>query len=91
MRLRGHVLFGARIVSVPGPRSPLRQLGLRVGDVITRLDGIPFSSLNDYDELEDHFGPTYVRYIRSGTSTVREGLVHLGWHPVIPDDDVVTP
>ena len=60
--------FGARLVSEPEHGSPLRQLGLEQGDVITRLDGTP---VTDTDELEKHILDTNVRYIRAGESRVR--------------------
>lgn len=66
MRIPGHEFTAARIVTHPVAGSPLRQLGLRRGDVITRLDGRRVLS---YQELENHHLYTTVRYIRQGTST----------------------
>lgn len=62
----------ARIVSRPEQGSPLAQLGLRQGDVITRLDGIPVSNLQ---ELEQHILDTTVRFVRAGTKGVHEGTI----------------
>lgn len=78
--------WGARIVNLD-PNSPLRQLGLNVNDVVTRLDQIsvannmvkmqnnPFWTMS---ELEGHFGHTDVRYIFHKTKVVREQSIDLG-------------
>ncbi len=62
----------ARIVSHPDHGSPLRQMGLGMGDVITRLDGVPVTSLA---ELERHALDTTVRYIDSETRTVQQDTI----------------
>ncbi len=64
----------ARITSRPEPGSPLSQLGLRSGDVITRLDGTPVTRT---EELERHIIETDVRYIKSGGKTAREGQIYI--------------
>jgi len=80
-----NVLFwGARIVSLDR-NSPLKTLGVRNGDVITRLDGLRLDNglfkNKDGDwiapELDRHFGETEVRYIISGTNKVLIGEVSL--------------
>jgi S1-C subfamily serine protease len=53
----------ARITSL-SQSSPLRDIGLRSGDVITRLDGVRVDNLR---ELDCHAYNTSVRFIRSGT------------------------
>ena len=77
MHIPGHIFYAARIVSELEPESPLHQAGLKMGDVITRLDGIPVSN---YRELDQHYGRTYVRYIRQGTITVRNTVIDLDEH-----------
>ena len=62
----------ARLVSRPEQGSPLAQLGLRQGDVITRLDGIPASNLQ---QLEKHILDTTVRFVRAGSQNVQEGTI----------------
>lgn len=72
--------WGARIVHLDAD-SPVRQIGLSPGDVITRLDGIPVAR-GMYREgggpwqivqMEQHFGRTEVRYILRGTNHVAIG------------------
>lgn len=60
--------IGVRLVSAPNWNSPLRNLGLQAGDVITRLDGVRVTNLT---ELENHYSWTEVRYIKTGSQTVR--------------------
>jgi len=62
----------ARLVSRPEPGSPLAQLGMRQGDLITRLDGVPVSNLQ---QLEQHILDTNVRFVRAGSHTVQEGVI----------------
>ena len=66
--------WAARIVSVPEFDSPLRQLGLDEGDVITRLDGIPVMNTR---ELERHILDTGVRFIKAGSQTVVRGTMFI--------------
>ncbi|MBL8825347.1 MAG: hypothetical protein JNM18_00080 [Planctomycetaceae bacterium] len=75
--------IGARILSLD-PQSPMWALGVRVGDVITRLDGIEIwqgaynrNGVWRLPELENHFGSTDVRYILHGQSRVRVGQIVL--------------
>lgn len=76
--------WGARIISLE-PDSPVWQLGVRPGDVITRLDGVPVwrgmrrGRDGDWDipEMERHYGATEVRYIRQGQHIVRVGQIIL--------------
>lgn len=58
----------ARIVSTPYRNSPLSNIGLKIGDVITRLDGIP---IGNYRQLEQHVYDTKVRFVKAGQATVR--------------------
>ena len=81
--------WGVRIVGLD-PNSPLRQLGLKVGDVLTRLDGMRVSDHRflsvgpggsqywSIPELERHYSITEVRYIKTGTIDVRNGQINLG-------------
>lgn len=74
--------WGARITSVD-QFSPIRALGVRPGDVITRLDGIPIGNGIQQTqngewiapELDRHFGDTEVRFIISGTNKVNIGKI----------------
>jgi hypothetical protein len=77
------LFWGARIVSEPAANSPLRQLGLGAGDVITRLDGLPLTSTL---ELERHILETGVRFLRAGEQHVCQGtmFVHPGMYFVDP-------
>ncbi len=76
--------WGARILSLE-PDSPVWQLGVRPGDVLTRLDGIPLwrgmrrgrDGEWDIPEMERHYGATEVRYIRQGQHIVRVGQMIL--------------
>ena len=54
-------------MSDPVEGSPLRDVGLRKGDVITRLNDAPTSTLA---ELEQHTGNMAIRYIKTGTTKV---------------------
>ncbi len=82
-RMGQYVLcWGARITSIDRD-SPLKNLGVRSGDVITRLDGIRIdngmfrNSRGEIvaPELDRHFGGTEVRFIVSGTSKVLIGQI----------------
>lgn len=72
--------WGARIVHLEF-NSPLRQIGLSPGDVITRLDGVSVArGMFRQDggpwqmvQMERHFGRTEVRYIARGTNMVQIG------------------
>lgn len=66
--------FALEVVSQRQPGSPLDQLGLELGDVVTWLDGVP---LHCYRELDCHAHHTHVRYIKTGTRTVRNASVHI--------------
>lgn len=72
----------ARLVSEPEPGSPLLQIGLRQGDVITRLDGTPVTVTR---ELERHILETTVRYIRAGKSHVQQGQIFIRQHHYFDD------
>lgn len=87
--------WGARIVRLSA-ESPLRQLGARPGDVVTRLDGTPiwFNMFKRSDgawqivELERHFGNTEVRWIAQGTHKVRVGTMNIDTDFEPTEDDV---
>jgi len=76
--------WGARIVQLD-PDSPVWQLGVRPGDVLTRLDGVPLwrrmykgrDGVWQIPEMERHYGLTEVRYIRQGGHIVRVGQMLL--------------
>lgn len=87
LQIPGSPVFSAgRIVAIQ-PGSPLQQIGLNVGDVITRLDGTRVSEGKwpnqqgcfwMLPEFERHFGLTKVRFIRRGSIQVEEPTVNLG-------------
>ncbi len=82
--------WGARIVHLDFD-SPLRQIGVSSGDVITRLDGVPVwkrmyrESRGPWQlvQMEQHYGRTEVRYILRGTHQVRIGDMMLDGY--VPD------
>jgi hypothetical protein len=104
MSIPGFTFWGARIIQL-SPNSPLNQLQLHPGDVITRLDGQKISdgkywigqnSSNGYwalPECELHFGHTEVRFIRSGEQQAQNGYVNLGHKqfPTPTPDPIVVP
>jgi hypothetical protein len=75
---------GARMVSEPLPGSPLLQLGLGEGDLITRLDGVPVIRIQ---ELERHILGTGVRFIRAGEQTVCRGTMFVDPYAYFPPPD----
>lgn len=87
---RRHEFWGARIMHLDYD-SPVRQLGVNPGDVLTRLDGIPvWRGMNrisgqpwQMPELDNHFGRTEVRFLLRGTNQVRVGDMMLDG--TIPD------
>ncbi len=87
MQIPGHKFTAARLTSPPVEGSPLDGLGLKKGDVITRLDDEPVDSLA---VLERHEKSTAVRYIRTGTTKVLLGKMYIPTDAEISnfDDDV---
>lgn len=87
--------WGARIVHVDHD-SPIRQLGLNSGDVISRLDGIPIwrdmyreeGRPWQIVEMENHYGRTEVRYILRGSNRVRIGDMMLDGSIADEADDI---
>ncbi|QDT67513.1 hypothetical protein MalM25_04120 [Planctomycetes bacterium MalM25] len=86
MQIPNFSFWGARITSMDQD-SPLRQIGLQLGDVVTRLDGTRVSTGKWWDQsrgvwalpqMERHFGRTQIRNIRSGTTLVRNEYADLG-------------
>lgn len=76
--------WGARAVGLD-PESPLRKFGFEVGDVLTRLDGITVDTEKfeergvwQIPELERHYGPTEVKWIKQGTHAVNVDQLDLG-------------
>lgn len=85
--------WGARIVGM-APSSPLWQISVGPGDVITRLDGIPIARRMrrrnggwDVPELERHYGRTEVRHIHQGSQVVHDGWINVN----IYSDDTSLP
>lgn len=99
------VFWGARVVSVQ-PGSPLQQIGLKVGDVVTRLDGVPIhtgkykvpgqipgTTYWAIPQMEKHYSITQVRCIKAGSIQVQNRTADLGPHFPIgnPVGDIVAP
>ena len=74
MEIPGYRFTAARLMSDPAEGSPLRDMGLRKGDVITRLNDSPASTLA---ELDQHTGNIAVRYIKTGTTKVRLANIYI--------------
>ena len=74
IQIPGYRFTAARLTSDPLPDSPLHGVGLRKGDVITRLDDSPANTLA---ELERHEQNTLVRYIKTGTTKVLLANVYI--------------
>ncbi|QDV73184.1 PDZ domain-containing protein [Botrimarina mediterranea] len=85
-QFQGLAFAGARIVKIDED-SPLDRLGLKVGDVVTRLDGTKIDTGRwpnqegcywMLPQFERHYGLTTVRFIRAGTTQVVDQTVDLG-------------
>lgn len=74
VRFGNQRFYGAVLASNPDFGSPLRDIGLRQGDIITRLDGIP---VQDYQELENHYAETTVRYLRGVNGPIYNGTIYI--------------
>ncbi|GHT21405.1 hypothetical protein FACS189419_02270 [Planctomycetales bacterium] len=74
MQIPGYKFTAARLLSNPVEGSPLEKLGLRQGDVITRLDDSPADNLA---ELDRHVKNTLIRYIKTGTTKVNLGTIYI--------------
>jgi hypothetical protein len=77
MQIPGYKFTAARLTSDPQPNSPLHGIGLRKGDVITRLNDSPADTLA---ELERHDNNTLIRYIKTGTTKVLLANVFIPAH-----------
>ncbi|MDR0609427.1 MAG: hypothetical protein LBG58_04910 [Planctomycetaceae bacterium] len=82
MKIPGYTFTAARLISNPIEGSPLDVIGLRQGDVITRLDNEAVDSL---EELERHEKNTLIRYIKTGTTKVQLAKIY------IPTDKELNP
>lgn len=80
--------WGARVVSMDH-NSPLRHINrMGLGDVITRLDGVPigrgasmdWNGVYSVPEAERHYARTQVRWIPTGTFNVYNHYTNLGPH-----------
>ncbi|MDR2116158.1 MAG: hypothetical protein LBP87_07240 [Planctomycetaceae bacterium] len=74
MKIPGYTFTAARLTSNPIEGSPLNTIGLRKGDVITRLDNAAVDSL---EELERHEKNTLIRYIKTGTTKVQLAKIYI--------------
>ncbi|MDR3197579.1 MAG: hypothetical protein LBU34_06875 [Planctomycetaceae bacterium] len=74
MKIPGYTFTAARLTSNPVEGSPLNVIGLRKGDVITRLDDAAVDSL---EELERHEKNTLIRYIKTGTTKVQLAKIYI--------------
>ncbi|GHT17958.1 hypothetical protein FACS1894189_4880 [Planctomycetales bacterium] len=82
MQIPGYKFTAARLTSDPVEGSPLNKVGLRKGDVITRLDD---SAVDSLGELESHEKNTLMRYIKTGTTKVQLAQIY------VPVDSEVVP
>jgi len=82
---RWMVFTGARLTGT-NPGSPLNGTSIRLGDVVSRLDGIPIgrgkyqSQQGSWQapQLERHYGRTVIRFVRSGTHEILNETINLG-------------
>jgi membrane-associated protease RseP (regulator of RpoE activity) len=74
MTIPGYTFTATRLTSDPIKGSPLDAVGLRKGDVITRLDNEP---VNSFEELERHEKTTQMRYIKTGTTKVLLAKIYI--------------
>jgi hypothetical protein len=74
MKIPGYTFTAARLTSDPLEGSPLNGIGLRKGDVVTRLDNEAVDSL---EELERHEKNTLIRYIKTGTTKVQLAKIYI--------------
>ena len=70
----GYTFQAARLVSTPVPGSPLHQLGLQPGDVITRLDNLRITTCR---QLENHHLNTTVRFLRTSGGGFSDGSMYI--------------
>lgn len=84
MSIPGFSFWGGRITDIDA-NSPLHQANLRVGDVVTRLDGVSIAKGKywsgqywELPQIERHFGPTELRFIRTGHQNAENVQVNLG-------------
>lgn len=69
----------AQLVAPPSPYSPIARLGLRPGDMITRIDDVPIST---YADLDSHYTLTKLTFLRQGFYYAQQAWVDLG--PLYP-------
>lgn len=85
IQIPGYQFTAARLMSDPSQNSPLDRVGLRKGDVVTRLDDSPANTLA---ELERHGGNTSIRYIKTGTTKVLLANIYIPPNTGTFDSDV---
>jgi hypothetical protein len=73
--IAGETFEAIKLASAPGKDSPLVQIGLKKGDVITHLNGNPINELTP-EVLEKTRGKIKVRYIKDGRQVV-EGTIDI--------------
>lgn len=86
MQIPGYKFKAARLTSDPLEGSPLEEIGLVKGDVVTRLDN---DAVTELDVLESHEKNTLIRYIKSGTTKVQLGRVYIPTDAELHQDDDV--
>jgi len=74
MQIPGYSFTAARLTCDPVEGSPLHDIGLREGDVITRIGGTPVDALQ---VLEKHERDTEIRYIKAGTEKVLLATIYI--------------
>ena len=85
IQIPGYRLTAALLTSDPVEGSPLDIIGLRKGDVITRLGRTPVNTL---DVLEQHERGTEIRYIKANTTRVRLNRIYIPTDEEIFGDEV---
>jgi hypothetical protein len=83
MQIPGYTFKAARLTSDPVVGSPLNEIGLVRGDVITRLDNEIVDSVN---VLDRHDASTVIRYIKTGTTKVQLGKIIIAKPINLPAD-----
>lgn len=87
MQIPGYRFRAARLMSDPLEGSPLADIGLVKGDVVTRLSNDQVTSL---EVLEKHQGQIPVRYIKAGTIKVQMARINIPTdREIFPEEDEV--
>jgi len=74
MEIPGYRFSAAKLTSDPLEGSPLYELGLRKGDVVTRIGG---THIDAFDVLDQHEKEVEIRYIKADTERVLLAKVYI--------------